>query len=81
MLVLLYHNLPKIKGIYRDTLAVDLGDIAEASKAVQIRHNLVHRNGKNKEGQHFIITKEIISNLIDEIEKFVLNIDQQIKDK
>lgn len=81
LLDLIYHNLPKIKGIYKDTLGIDLGNIAEPHKAVQVRHNLVHRNGKNKEGQHFVVTKEIISDLIDKIENFIFIIDEQIKHK
>lgn len=79
LLDLIYHNLPKIKGIYKDTLGIDLGNIAEPYKAVKVRHNLVHRNGKNKEGQHFVVTKEIISDLIDKIENFIFIIDEQIK--
>ena len=78
LLDVMFHNLPKVKGMYRDTLNVDLGDISDAVKATQIRHNLVHRNGKDKEGKHFIVTKEVVSMLLDNIEGFISTVDKQL---
>jgi hypothetical protein len=79
MLDVLYHNLPKIKGMYKDTLDVDLGEIGTIYKAVLNRHDLVHRNGKNKDGEEFLLTKEIIEKLLTDIEEFIMRIDNQIK--
>jgi len=81
MLGLIYHNLPKIKGIYKDTLEVDLGNIEKLCKAVLNRHDLVHRNGKTKEGIDVDINSDVINNLISETESFINNIDEQIKQK
>lgn len=78
MLDVLYHNLPKVKGMYKDTLDVDLGDIGIAHKAVQKRHDLVHRNGKSKEGTNLQLTKESIKKLLSDIENFITKIDNQI---
>ena len=53
---LMYHDLPKIKQIYK-VLNVDIGDIGDLAKAVIIRHDIVHRNGKDKDGnQRLIVT-------------------------
>lgn len=81
MLDVIYHNLPKVKGMYKDTLGVDLGDIGTAYKAVLTRHDLVHRNGKTKEGVEVVIDSIIIDQLITDIEAFIGNIDKQIEEK
>lgn len=81
MLDVIYHNLPKVKGMYKDTLGVDLGDIGTAYKAVLKRHDLVHRNGKTKDGVEVLIDSVIIDQLISEIGTFIGNIDKQIEEK
>ncbi len=77
MLEIIYHNLPKIKGMYKDTLNIDLGDISAAYKAVLTRHDLVHRNGKTKDGNELVIDKDMIEKLFSDIEKFISDIDEQ----
>lgn len=79
MLDIIYHNLPKVKGLYKDILDVDLGAIGDAHKAVSNRHDLVHRNGKTKKGNCIIISKEDNEILISYMETFIKNIDLQIK--
>jgi hypothetical protein len=81
MLDVIYHNLPKVKGMYKDTLGVDLGDIGTAYKAVLTRHDLVHRNGKTKDDVEVLIDSVIIDQLISDIETFIGNIDKQIEEK
>lgn len=78
MLDVIYHNLGKVKGMCKDTLNVDLGDISIPSKAVAKRHHIVHRNGKDKEGNIIEITQTEISTLADQIEGFIKNVDEQI---
>lgn len=64
---LMYHNLGKIKPIYKDVLDIDLGDVKEIMKAVQIRHDIVHRSGKNKEGKLHDIKKEDVIKLVESV--------------
>lgn len=80
MLDVIYHNLPKVKGMYKDTLGIDIGNIGTPYKAVLIRHDLVHRNGKTKEGNEVIIDKISIDNLINDIKTFIEQIDEKIED-
>jgi transcription elongation factor Elf1 len=79
MIGVIYHNLNKVKGMYKDTLNVDLGNIAIPSRAVSIRHDLVHRNGKTKEGKEVNIDIDVINQLIANIETFIEEIDEQIR--
>lgn len=64
---LMYHNLGKIKPIYKDVLDIDLGDIREIMKAVQIRHDIVHRSGKDKDGNLHSIKKEDVTTLVEKV--------------
>lgn len=74
----IYHNLGKVKGMYKDTLGVDLGDIKELMKAVNKRHDIVHRNCKDKEGNDVIITKTDVEELFERVKNFVNAIDAQV---
>ncbi len=64
---LMYHNLGKIKPIYKEVLDIDLGNIGEIMKAVQIRHDIVHRSGKDKEGNLHNIKKEDVTSLVEKV--------------
>lgn len=55
MLDVIYHDLPKVKGMYADTLNVNLPDLSNIYKAVLKRHDFVHRNGKTKDGEKHTI--------------------------
>lgn len=74
----IYHNLWKVKGMYKDALDIDLGEIGELSKAVNIRHDIVHRNCVDKEGNGLIITKTDVEELFERVKNFVNAIDAQV---
>lgn len=80
MLDVIYHNLPKVKSMYKDTLGIDIGNNGTPYKSVLIRHDLVHRNGKTKEGNEVIIDKISIDNLINDIKTIIEQIDEKIED-
>lgn len=78
---LLYHDLRKIKPIYRDALGIDLGDVTELYKAVLVRHDLVHRNGKNHEGDDHTITEEMVRDLQIKVKALMESVNNQIEEK
>lgn len=78
---LLYHDLRKIKPIYKATLGIDLGDVSELYKAVLVRHDLVHRNGKNHEGQEHIITERMVRELQGKVKALMEKVNEQIEEK
>ena len=75
---LMYHNLPKIKPIFMDSMGIDIGVIKDLYKAVLIRHDIVHRNGKDKEGNEHVITKENVEQLCAHVNDFIYNIERQL---
>lgn len=79
MVEIIYHNLAKVSKMYSSTFKMEFPDIAELSKCVSIRHDLVHRNGKTTEGKVVIIDKEVITDLIDKTGAFVKEIANKFK--
>jgi len=76
---LLYHNLPKIKGIYKNTFGIDFQAISNLMKNIEIRHDLIHRNGKKRSGTYHDITKDKVLELCDSVLIFVEDIENQFK--
>lgn len=82
LFALMYHNLSKIKAIYKTTLNIDFpNNIDDVMKKIYVRHHLVHRNGKDQDGNQIIITKDELNQTYDLIYNFVKEIDNQFKEK
>ena len=69
---ILYHNLAKVHVMYKKALRVDvfkaLGDEKKIVlfKAVDYRHDCVHRNGFDKDGNKLdVFTKEFVQGVAD----------------
>lgn len=74
----IYHNLPKVQHIYKSVLNIDLGnedDVKELMQAIGIRHDIVHRNGKDKNGNMREISKEDVVNLAHKVSNFIVAIE------
>lgn len=81
MLEVIYHNLPKVSKMYEGTLNIEFPKFSEIQKAVSIRHHLVHRNGKNKDGIEISIDTIMVDEIISKVESFISEIDQKLKNK
>jgi hypothetical protein len=81
MLEVIYHNLPKVSKMYEATLNIEFPQFSEIQKAVSIRHDLVHRNGKNKDGIESSINSIMVDDIISKVESFINEIDQKLKEK
>lgn len=78
---LLYHNISKIKNLYESVLSISFpSDLVFLYKAVDVRHDLVHRNGKSKKGIKHKIGKTDVDNLLSSVITFITDIDLKIKD-
>ncbi len=78
MLETIYHNLSNIKNMYTDTFKIQFPMIASISKSVSKRHDLVHRNGKTKNGLDLNVSTEEITTLAKSLNTFVLEIESEI---
>ncbi len=64
---LIFHDLKKIKPMYKDVLGHDFGDISWLFTAVEKRHHCVHRAGHDKDGIPIIFAENEALELIDKI--------------
>lgn len=81
LLGLMWHNIKKIKPMYKATLDVNFPtDLSYIFKSISKRHDLVHRGGKNKDGEEIIITDEDLQSLIVEATTFIDMVNNQIDD-
>jgi hypothetical protein len=53
-----WHNLPKAKALYEITFNFDFPDIAQLTRAVRIRHDIVHRNGFDSKGAPITVSPQ-----------------------
>ena len=81
----LYHNLPKVRAIYKKILDINIlqleDDMRFFNSSVDIRHDLVHRNGRkgtNSGTDEFHnITLDMINELITRVELLINEIEKQ----
>jgi hypothetical protein len=61
---LIFHDLKKVKPMFKDVLDCDFGDISWLFNAVNIRHHCVHRAGLDKGGKRVDISVQSIEELL-----------------
>ncbi|KMQ74397.1 hypothetical protein [Marinobacter subterrani] len=75
---LIFHDLAKVKPMFKDVLGCDFGDISWLFEAVKIRHHCVHRAGHDKDGNKVDISKESIRNLANRSSNLVHAVETRI---
>lgn len=68
---LIFHDLAKVKPMFKDVLGCDFGDVAWLFDAVKIRHHCVHRAGLDKDGNRVNLSKDTIRCLANSSSKLV----------
>jgi hypothetical protein len=79
LLDIIYHDLRKVREMYRSTFDITFPDITDPIKCVLIRHDIVHRNGKSKNGVLLNIDKDKVFTTIRTINIFVSEIAKSLK--
>ncbi len=74
-----WHNLPRVEPLYKLVLGIkfDKELFGKLSKAVLVRHDIVHRNGKKKDGETWVLSKPQIIELISWVRVFVEHIEKE----
>ena len=75
LIEMVWHNIDKVKRRYADVIFVDLGDIGSVAKAINIRHDIVHRNGRQKDGTDRVIAVSDITDLIGAVRGLAVRVD------
>lgn len=78
---LIFHKLPVVDEIYKKALDIRIPINSDLTDAVIKRHDIVHRNGKDKEGDEVDITKAEVDELINIMSEFIENVNTEIEQK
>lgn len=75
----MWHNLAKVREMYNDTLQINFPkELKNIFEAILVRHDIVHRNRKPKEGEEVVITKAKVQGLMDQVRRLVNHIEGQM---
>lgn len=68
---IIYHNLYKLKTNFEKVFDITFPNIDSLSEIIKNRHDIVHRNGKNKDGDEIVVTEDNYNNAKSKIMDFV----------
>ncbi|WP_459195770.1 hypothetical protein [Wukongibacter baidiensis] len=79
LLSIVWHNLPKVNALYSNTLDINLQrHLPDLTKAIKQRHDLIHRNGRTKDGTYITTQKEDIVERISKVGNLIYEIEDTI---
>lgn len=74
-----FHNFNQVPGIYKDVLGVNFPeDVGFIVEAIDKRHHLIHRNGRDKNGRVIYIEIDYLNEAIEKVDKFITFIDKKL---
>lgn len=77
---LIFHNLNKVKPMFKAVLGYEMQDIAWLFRAVLIRHDCVHRNGLTTDGEAHVLDVSVIEELVRKSTALVADIDRFVSE-
>ncbi len=77
-----FHNIVSVGKLYKIVLLTEVPKqhMDKLVKAVSLRHDIVHRNGKTTKGEVHLLTMVDVTKLVADVDAAVRHIDKQIKD-
>lgn len=78
LLSMLWHNLERVKRLYERVFEIEWPEASRLSEAIRNRHDIVHRNGKTKEGEEVLLDKDKVEQLLTLIREFIHSIEERL---
>ena len=76
---MMYHNIPKVREILKSILDQPISvNISDVCRITNLRHDIVHRDGKTTDGSLIKVDKEIALEAIKSVETFVEKVASEI---
>ena len=81
LLGIVWHNLAKIKPMYKTTFGIDFPEnlTEPLFKLIAMRHNIVHRNGKTEKGNAIKLSGSDISQILEDVRRFAQFVDERLR--
>lgn len=75
-----FHNIPKTSGLFKKVLGIEFDKQAKGELIgfVNKRHDIIHRAGKNRDGNDVTISNEEVGSLIAKVRTFCRQIDDKL---
>ena len=75
---LVWHRLDKVAPLMEKTLGIKMPVIGELMRHIIVRHDIVHRGGKTKEGNPVIVSGHELGKLRGDVVGFVNDLEAQL---
>lgn len=76
---LVWHRLFEVKPIMQAGFKITLPDIGPLMKCVLIRHDIIHRSGRNKDGEAITVSEAEVNKLVAMVRDFALAIEIELE--
>ncbi len=74
----IWHRLDKVKPMMEQGLGIELPEINELMQEILIRHDIVHRAGKDKDGNEVILSDAEVLRVRDKVNRFAKAIGEEL---
>lgn len=78
---IVYHNIEHVRKLFKKVADIELPNTKIVEEAITIRHDIIHRNGKDKEGNLHTITRKDVEMLSDHLLDFIYEVDSLMSAK
>lgn len=78
---IVYHDIELVRKLYKKVADIELPTTKSIEEAIQIRHDIVHRNGKDKDGNLHTVTRTDVEILSDHVMNFIYEVDSLVSIK
>lgn len=75
---IVYHNIKLVRELYKSAADIELPNTKAIEEAIQIRHDIVHRNGKDKDGNIHSISRIDVENLSNHVLDIIYEVDNKV---
>lgn len=81
LISIVYHDIKLVRSLYKKVADIELPNTKAIEDAIAIRHDIVHRNGKDKEGNLHTVTRTDVEMLSDHVLGFIYEVDSLMSAK
>lgn len=75
---IVYHDIELVRKLYKKVADIELPKTKTIEDAILIRHDIVHRNGKDKDGKLHTVTRTDVETLSDYVLDFIYEVDNLV---
>jgi hypothetical protein len=78
---LVWHRLDKVGPLMSSAVGIEVPDIGPLMKHISVRHDIVHRGGKTKDGKTIDLDAQDVSTLRERITAFVNTLESKLQER